>query len=213
MYTRTATEKRAVDERDVGTPVLERGAFSGTGNTSNVVSLLESQQRFDARPDDGMRDHQEHLCLRQPRYSTARLGFARSLNRSIPQASDQAVAVPSRLSGIATRLSYQTHSKVRWWETAKTRGYRHANTGPRSRRPPRDPRGHPLAPGAGRRAPRRWRGRRWRPGQPHGPGAQARPDPSRQLDAGQDRPRGRPRAQATPPRRVDRLPHARPRYP
>src|SRR5688572_256802 len=146
MDARTATQKRAVDERNVGAPVPQRGAFGRTGNTSNVVSLLESQQRFDARPDDRMRDHQEHPCLRQPRYSTAPPGFARPLNRSIPQASYQAVAVPSRLSGIATRLSYQTHSKVRWWETAKTRGYRHANTGPRSRRPPRDPRGHPFAP-------------------------------------------------------------------
>src|SRR5688572_11926400 len=110
MYTRAAAEERAVDERDIGAPVLQRRGFSWTGDTSNVIPLLESKERLDARPDDRMSHHEEHLRLRQRGYSTPRPPFARALNRSIPQASDRAVAIPATLSGIATRLSYQTHS-------------------------------------------------------------------------------------------------------
>ena len=73
MDPRAAAEQRAVDERDVGTPVLEPGALGRAGDTPDVVPLLEPQQRFDARPDDRVSNDEEDPCLlRQPRYSTAR---------------------------------------------------------------------------------------------------------------------------------------------
>ena len=112
MHAGAAAQERPVNERDVRTPIAQRGGLCRARDASDFVALLESEQRFDARSDHRVRDDQQQLDLFQPRYSTPRWALRGPLDRCIPRASDQAVGVLSTLSGITTRLSYQTHTKV-----------------------------------------------------------------------------------------------------